>query len=448
MTTPQDPLDVLHVLRKAAGEADGVVRVGRVRAVRGPLISALFPEASIGEMCLIDRAAGMAPLHAEVVGFDGPDVLMLPLGETTAIRSQALVRPVGSRASVPAGAALRGRVLDAMGEPLSGGALGGVERAPLDVPPPNPLTREPVRRVLATGVRAIDTMLTIGRGQRVGIFAGAGVGKSTLLGAIARHVEADLVVLALIGERGREVRGFLDDVLGSEGLARSVVVVSTSDEPALRRLRAAQTATAIAEHARAQGQHVVLMMDSVTRYARALREVGLAAGEPAGRQGYPASVFAALPRLFERAGNDHRGSITGLYTVLVTGDDMQEPVADEAMSLLDGHIVLSRKLASRGHYPAIDMTGSKSRLRDEIIDDAQRQAATRVLSVIGAYEQNYDKISMNLYQHSHAMGTPDPTVWYPRVAEFLKQDLRRAPVSCAEGTAQMHALAHAMASRA
>jgi FliI/YscN family ATPase len=290
------------------------------------------------------------------------------------------------------------------------------------VPPPNPLQRARITQPLSTGVKALDAMLTIGIGQRVGIFAAAGGGKSTLLSMIARNVEADSVVLALIGERGREVLGFLQDDLGEEGLKKSTVVVSTAEQPSLLRLKAAYTATAIAEEARRRGERVVLMMDSVTRFARALREVGLAAGEPPGRQGYPASVFATLPVLFERAGNDNNGSITALYTVLVAGDDLEEPVADETISLLDGHIILSRKLAARGHYPAIDVLRSKSRLMHEITTKEHRKAAQEASQVMALYEENYDKISVGVYESGSDERVDNAIARIRDVEAFLRQE--------------------------
>jgi FliI/YscN family ATPase len=385
-------------LDEALGTFEGVERRGYVTAVTGTVIRAAIPDVRIGEICRVERAA-MKPLEAEVVGFDRQDVVLLPLGRLESIAIKAFVTPSGAAPTVPAGPAVRGRVLDALGNPIDGkGPINTPHKASMIAPPPNPLHRVRITKPLSTGVRAIDGLLTLGRGQRVGIFAAAGVGKSTLLSMIARNVEADTVVLALIGERGREVVGFLEDDLGEEGLKKTTVVVSTSDQPALLRLKAAYTATAIAEEARSRGEQVVLMMDSVTRFARALREVGLAAGEPPGRQGYPASVFATLPTLFERAGNDAKGSITALYTVLVAGDDLEEPVADETISLLDGHIILSRKLAARGHYPAIDVIRSKSRLMHEITTDQHKIAARKAGQVLAVYEENYDKISVGVYE--------------------------------------------------
>ncbi len=388
------PPSIDDLLDKRLGQFDGVARTGRINAVVGPVIRAAIPDVTVGEVCKLKRN-GSSDLLAEVIGFDREDVLLMPLGGMRGLGSQAEVTPIHAAATVPAGPGVKGRVLDAVGQPIDGkGELAQILHVPMMSDPPNPLHRKRITEPLSTGVRAIDGLLTVGRGQRIGIFAAAGVGKSTLLSMIARNTQADHVVFALIGERGREVVGFIEDDLGPEGLAKSTVVVSTSDEPALLRLKAAYTATAIAEAARAEGKHVVLLMDSVTRFARGLREVGLAVGEPPGRQGYPASVFAELPPLFERAGNDDRGSITAFYTVLVAGDDLQEPIADETLSLLDGHIILSRKLAARAHYPAIDVPQSKSRLMTAVTSETHLHAAEKANNVLAMYEQNYDKLTI------------------------------------------------------
>jgi type III secretion protein N (ATPase) len=439
-TIDEDSLVSLSALDDRLREIDGVERFGHVTAVTGPVIRAVVPDVRMGEICSVRRPGGGGDLLAEVVGFDRQDVLLLPLGRLDSIAAKAMVTPTGSDPWVPAGPAVRGRVLDALGQPIDGkGPIVGAAKSPLMAPPPNPLHRKRITQPLSTGVRAIDGMLTIGRGQRVGIFAAAGVGKSTTLSMIARNVDADSVVLALIGERGREVVGFLEDDLGEEGLAKSTVVVSTSDQPALLRLKAAYTATAIAEESRRRGERVVLMMDSVTRYARALREVGLAAGEPPGRQGYPASVFANLPILFERAGNDEHGSITALYTVLVAGDDLEEPVADETISLLDGHIILSRKLAARGHYPAIDVLRSKSRLMHEIGSKSHLKAARRAAEVLAVYEENYDKISVGVYE-AGSDERVDYAIGRVREVEAFLQQERHGPCTFEESVAQLEAL--------
>jgi FliI/YscN family ATPase len=371
---------------------------GRVVRVVGLLIESLGPHARVGEVCEVVGAPGDAPLSVEVVGFQDGHLLSVPLGDTSGIRPGARLIARGRFASVPVGQALLGRVVDAFGRPIDGkGGLLAAERAPLYRAPVNPLARQPISQPLPTGVRTIDALLTCGRGQRVGLFGGSGVGKSTLLGMMARGTAADVVVLALVGERGREVRGFLDHDIGPEGLARSVVVVSTSDNPPLVRMRAAYAATTIAEQFRDQGLNVLLMMDSVTRFAMAQREVGLAAGEPPTAKGYPPSVFAMLPGLLERAGNSDRGSITGLYTVLVDGDDHNEPIADAVRSILDGHIVLSRDLAQRNHYPAIDVMHSVSRTIADVTDRPHRDRVSQIREWLAILRDSEDLLSVGAY---------------------------------------------------
>lgn len=404
----------------------GVKRVGRLVEVAGTVLRATVPDVHLGELCRVEQP-GARPLLAEVVGFNRQEVILMPLGPMTSIVAGARIEPAGEVPSVPCGEAVRGRVLDALGAPLDDGPpLDDAERAPLFSPPPSPLARARITEPLQTGVRAIDGLLTVGRGQRVGLFAAAGGGKSTLLSMLARNVDADRVVVALIGERGREVRGFLEDALRDEGRAKATVVVSTSDQPALLRLRAAYVATAIAEEARSRGERVVLLMDSVTRFARALRDVGLAAGEPPGRQGFPGSVFAQLPVLFERTGNDGRGSITAFYTVLVAGDDLEEPIADETISLLDGHVLLSRRLAERGQYPAIDILNSKSRLMNEIVGDEHKEAAARMRRALALYDRNYDKIQMGRFDPP-TEEEAELAELGARVGEFLGQGELEAP---------------------
>ncbi|MBK8095870.1 MAG: FliI/YscN family ATPase [Planctomycetes bacterium] len=367
-------------------------RSGRVEESIGTVLRVTLPDAQVGEICRVHRVSG-EPIDAEVIGFDRRDALLMPLGGMDGIAAGAAVQPTGTVARVVCGAAVEGRVLDAVGAPLDElGPVPAEQYAPLFQAPPSPLRRQPLRQALPTGIRAIDAMLTLAVGQRIGLFAGAGVGKSTLLSQLARQVRADRVVIALIGERGREVRGFLEDDLDAATRARSTIVVSTSDQPALLRLRAAHAATAIAEAARARGEHVLLLMDSLTRFARAVREVALAAGEPPGRQGFPASVFATLPRLLERAGSSAEGAITAIYTVLVAGDDLEEPVADEAMSLLDGHILLSRRLADRRQFPAIDVARSRSRLMNAVVTREHRQDAEVAARVLDLYAANEDRI--------------------------------------------------------
>ena len=372
---------------------------GRVTRVVGLVIEAMGVDVGLGGLCRVTSLGGDRSVLAEAVGFHAGGVLLMPLGEMDGLHPGSSVLPLGRSFGVDVGPALLGRILNGLGHPIDGkGKLEVTERVPLSAEPPNPLTREMIDTPLETGVRAIDGMLTIGRGQRVGIFAGSGVGKSTLLGMIAKHAKADVNVIALLGERGREVRDFLENSLGPEGLARSVLVVATGDQAALVRARGALVATAIAEYFRDQGKQVLLMVDSVTRVAMAWREIGLAVGEPPTTKGYPPSVFASLPRLLERAGNAERGGITGIYTVLVDGDDFNEPVADAARSILDGHVVLTRKLAAAGHFPAIDVLDSKSRVRDLIVGAEHREAANAVMRLEAAYREKEDLIMVGAYQ--------------------------------------------------
>jgi len=370
---------------------------GRVSRVVGLVVESIGPRARVGEICEL-RGAG-APLPLEIVGFRDGRMLSVPLGDTAGIRPGDRIVACGGVQSIPVGDGLLGRVIDGLGRPLDGcGVLDAPLRAPLRPAAINPLARDPIASPLATGVRAIDALLTCGRGQRIGLFGGSGVGKSTLLGMMARGTMADVVVLALVGERGREVRSFLEHDLGPQGLEKSVVVVSTSDSPPLVRLRAAYGATAIAEHFRDQGKNVLLMMDSVTRFAMAQREVGLAAGEPPTAKGYPPSVFAMLPGLLERAGNIRgSGSITAIYSVLVEGDDTNEPIADAVRGILDGHIVLSRELAARNHYPAIDVLPSISRTMPDVTEASHRQKAGLVRQWLASLRDSEDLVSVGAY---------------------------------------------------
>lgn len=372
---------------------------GRVTRIVGLVIEAVGVDVAMGELCRVRSLTHNTTVLAEVVGFRERGVLLMPFGQVDGIHPGSAVEAMERSLGLSVGMGLLGRVLDGLGNPIDGlGSLGPTVRVPLSADPPNPLTRSPIDEPFATGVRAIDGLLTVGRGQRIGIFSGSGVGKSTLLGMIARNAQADVNVIALLGERGREVRDFIQNSLGPVGLARSVVVVATGDQSALVRARGALVATAIAEYFRDQDKQVLLMLDSVTRVAMAWREIGLAVGEPPTTKGYPPSVFAALPRLLERVGNAERGGITGIYTVLVEGDDFNEPVADHVRSVLDGHIVLSRRLASIGHFPAIEVTESTSRVRDQIVSADQRDAANHVSSLIAAYREKEDLISIGAYQ--------------------------------------------------
>jgi type III secretion protein N (ATPase) len=382
----------------ALEEATPLRLEGRLTRLSGLALEAALVGVRLGE--LVEVARPGLPLLAEVVALHEDRAVLLPLGDPAGVGLGAEVRSRGSPLSVEVGEGLLGRVLDGLGAPIDGRPLPpGLAAWAVDRPPPPPLQRRPVVEPLHFGLRTIDGLLTAGRGQRLGLFAGAGVGKSTLLGQLARGAHADLSVICLVGERGREVGEFLEEALGAEGLRRSVVVVATSDQPALVRLRAASVATAIAEWFAEQGAEVLLLLDSLTRFARAQREVGLAAGEPPARQGYPASVFQVLPRLLERAGNRSRGGISALYTVLVAGGDLDEPIADEARSLLDGHVVLDRRLAEQGRFPAIDPLASVSRLMARVASPAHQAAAARVRALLSALEQGRELVRLGAYQH-------------------------------------------------
>lgn len=406
------------------GEAPSVETKGRIKEVVGLVARARIPEAFVGELCEIRNPRSKTTVKAEVSGFADGDALLMPLGPLDNIGPASEVVPLGRGLTVPVGRQLLGRVLNGLGEPMDArekGPLLCTEEYPVMAAPPDPLRRRRVTQPLSLGVRVIDSLLTCGEGQRVGLFAAAGVGKSTLLGMIARNTEADVNVIGLIGERGREVRDFIEHDLGPAGMARSVIVCATSDQPSLVRLKGAYVATAIAEYFRDQGLKVMLMMDSVTRFARAQREVGLACGEPPARAGYTPSVFAELPKLLERAGNSDKGSITAFYTVLVAGDDMNEPVADEVRSILDGHIILSRDLAARGHYPAIQVLDSVSRVMRAVMDKAHCQAANQLRETLAAYEKSRDLILLGAYESGSDPATDRAIARMADMEAFLKQ---------------------------
>jgi len=400
---------------------------GRITEVIGMLIKAVVPQVKMGEVCLIKREN--EPLAAEVVGFTKDEVLLSPLGEMHGIGPSSEVIPLRMPLHIKVGKNLLGRVLNGLGEPLDEDTKGPLdlnEDYPVINQPPNPLKRAIIDKPISVGVKCIDALLTCGEGQRVGIFAGSGVGKSTLLGMIARHAVADVNVIALIGERGREVKEFLLKDLGEEGLKRSVVVVSTSNQAAQLRINAALVGTAIAEYFRDQGKSVILMMDSVTRYARAVREIGLAAGEPPARAGFTPSVFANLPRLLERSGKSDKGSITGFYTVLVAGDDMNEPVADEVRSILDGHIILSNELARQYHYPAIDVLASISRLFTSVVDKKHMEQVGKVREVLSNYKKNELLIRIGEYKPGSDKDADFAIKYINKVKTFLQQKLEES----------------------
>lgn len=407
-------------LIRAAEQADTTPVSGRVVGATGLVIEAAGPRARLNDLCLL-KGDGQV-VQAEVVGFRNSHLLLMPLGEIEGLRPGWQVLSTGGPLMAPVGPALLGRVIDGLGQPLDErGPLGcGGSRAVMGRAP-DPMTRQRIREPLSLGIRSVDSLLTVGRGQRVGVFAGSGVGKSTVLGMIARSTEADCSVIALIGERGREVREFVERDLGPEGLKRSVVVVATSEQPALVRIRAALMATAIAESFRDEGMNVLLMMDSVTRLAHAQREVGLSTGEPPATRGYTPSVFSMLPRVLERAGTGLVGSVTGIYTVLVDGDDLNEPVADAVRGILDGHIVLSRKLAQAGHFPAVDVLGSVSRSMPDVTEPEHQEAARRFRMLLAAYREAEDLISIGAYQPGSTPLVDEAIRKLPRMQEFLAQ---------------------------
>lgn len=413
----------LHKYLEALDYLNPYLRQGHVQEVVGLTVACSGIQARLGELCFIHPRRGEPPIIAEVVGFRAEQLLLMPLGEINHVGQGSLVTATGKPFSVQVGMELLGRVLDGLGQPMDGRPL-----PPSLIPfstvqeAQNPLFRKRIEQPLGTGIRALDTLLTVGRGQRLGIFAGSGVGKSTLMGMVARQTDADVIVIGLIGERGREVREFLERDLGEEGLRRSVVVVATSDQPALVRMKGAVVATTIAEYFRSLGLDVLLLMDSITRYAMAAREVGLATGEPPATRGYPPSVFSHLPKLLERAGTSDKGSITAFYTVLVDGDDMNEPVADAVRGILDGHIVLDRRLANKGHFPAIDVLQSVSRLMNDLVTPEHLRLARALKEMLAIYRENEDLITIGAYQPGNQPLLDKAVKHYDKIEAFLRQD--------------------------
>ena len=421
---------IAQVMDRAIEDARPIEVKGRVIQVVGTIVKAAVPGVKIGEVCILRNPWENYEVRAEVVGFTKGAALLTALGTMTGISAQTEVIPTRKVLMVPTGDTLLGRVVDGLGRPIDTDKKGPLRPQgyyPVLAEPPGPLERRIISTPISLGIRAIDGMLTCGEGQRLGIFAAAGGGKSTLLAEIIRNTEAEVSVLALIGERGREVREFIEKDLGPEGMKRAVVVCATSDRSAMERLKAAYVATSIAESFRDRGKKVLLMMDSVTRFGRAQREIGLAAGEPPTRRGFPPSVFAELPKLMERAGNSAKGSITALYTVLVEGDDMTEPIADETRSILDGHIILSRKLAAVNHYPAIDILRSLSRCQTAIVPKDHRQAASKVREILAKYEEVELLLRIGEYQKGSDRVTDEAIEKIDAVNGFLKQGLDERP---------------------
>ncbi|MGY0691558.1 flagellar protein export ATPase FliI [Virgibacillus sp. FSP13] len=407
----------------AIEQADTYKRYGKVLRVVGLMIESQGPDANIGEVCYIHASsAKQRTVMAEVVGFSNEKIILMPYAEVAQIGPGCLVESTGSALTIKVGRGLIGKVVDSLGRSLDNTKLPkGLTNYLTEQSPPNPLSRPPIDEPIQVGVKAIDSLLTVGKGQRIGIFAGSGVGKSTLLGMIARNSGADINVIALIGERGREVREFIEKDLGDEGLKKSIVVVATSDQPALMRIKGAYTATAISEYFRDLGFQVNLMMDSVTRVAMAQREVGLATGEPPTTKGYTPSVFATLPKLLERTGTSSTGTITAFYTVLVDGDDMNEPIADTVRGILDGHFVLDRKLAEQGQFPAINTLKSISRVMNQIADKEHLEAAQELRSLMAKYEENSELIQIGAYKRGTDHEIDKAIAYYPKIQRFLKQ---------------------------
>lgn len=405
-------------------KSETISHIGKIENIVGMAIEASGGKASIGDICMIYNENENKQVYAETVGFKDDKILLMPYESMNGISAGSFVRNTRQRLKIPVGEFLRGRIVDAMGSPIDDkGDFKTDDSFFVNNSYVNPLSRPPITEKIEFGVKAIDGLLTIGKGQRIGIFAGSGVGKSTLMGMIARNVKTDINVIALVGERGREVREFIEESLGEEGLRRSVLVVATSDQPAMLRMKCPLVATAIAEYFKSQGKDVLLMMDSLTRFAMAQREVGLAVGEPPIARGYTPSIYAELPKLLERSGNFQKGSITGVYTVLVEGDDTNEPIADTVRGILDGHIVLSRKLANGNHFPAIDINASISRLMSSITEKRHQELASKVRDILSIYEKNSDLISIGAYKSGTNPRLDFAISKIDDINSFLKQDI-------------------------
>jgi len=427
----------LAVMRNTVDTVPSLVVEGKLTRIVGLTLEAVGCQSAVGGRCTVIRQDGRE-VEAEVVGFKGESLLLMPAGDTEGLGPNARVIPSGATTSIAVGKAMLGRVIDGTGNPLDGrGRIRTECTKPLHGQPINPLLRRPISEPLDVGVRVINTLFTIGRGQRLGLFAGSGVGKSVLLGMMTRFTQADVIVVGLIGERGREVKEFIDNILGEEGLQRAVVVATPADNPPLLRIRGAMLATTIAEYFRDQGKQVLLLMDSLTRYAQAQREIGLAIGEPPATRGFPPSVFAKIPMLVERAGNSqHAGSITAFYTVLTEGDMDNDPVADTARAILDGHIVLSRRLAESGLYPAIDIEASISRAINEIVTPEQFKAINRFRQMYTTFESNRDLINVGAYAAGSDPGIDEAIAMRPRLLAFIQQPMNQAVV-LAQGREQL-----------
>ena len=420
-------MTVFRHMTRQVYNAETYSLTGKIENIVGMSIEASGGHAAVGDICRIYNGESGKQMTAEVVGFKNNRILLMPYSDMNGISAGNFVRNTGKQLTLQVGEFLRGRIINAMGQPIDGkGAFQGGTPYCIGGRPINPLARPPIRKRMEFGVKAIDGMLTIGKGQRIGIFAGSGVGKSTLMGMIAKNVKADINVIALVGERGREVLEFVQKDLGEEGMRRSILVVATSDQPAMLRMKCPSVATGIAEYFRDQGYDVLLMMDSLTRFAMAQREIGLAIGEPPVARGYTPSIYAELPKLLERSGNFDKGSITGVYTVLVEGDDTNEPIADTVRGILDGHIVLSRALANSNHYPAIDVSASISRLMNEIVSEEHRQLAFRIRDILSVYEKNADLVAIGAYKPGSNRKLDFALSKIDAVNSFLTQNINEA----------------------